>query len=103
MSRRPGPNARDALWLAEMSARRACNAATQLRETIHLRIVAAFRSQIEGSGPGPTDIDLRLFARIAVAEERLRRALLRARVHHCCNPETSPMRLARLVRRGKLQ
>jgi hypothetical protein len=75
----------------------------QLRETIHLRIVAAFRSQIEGSGPGPTDIDLRLFARIAVAEERLRRALQRARVHHCCDAETSSMRLARLVRRGKLQ
>lgn len=95
--------ARDAVRLGERNARRAWNTAMQVRETIHLRIVAAFRCQVQGSGPGPTDVDLRLFARIAVTEERLRRTLLQARVHHGCSAETSSMRLARLVRRGRLQ
>lgn len=101
--RRRGMTTRDSLRLGEMSARRAWNAAMQLRKTIHLRIVAAFRSQVEGSGPGPTDVDLRLFARIAVAEERLKRALGRVKAHPRCNSETSSMRLAGLVRRGEVQ
>ena len=86
--RRRGVTARDSLRLGEMIARRAWHAAVRLRETIHHRIVAAFHSQVEGSGPGPTDIDLRLFARIAIAEERLRRALQRAKVHQCLRLRT---------------
>jgi hypothetical protein len=98
--RRRGASARDSLRPGEMSARRAWNAAVRARQAIHLRIVAAFRSQVEGRGPGPTDIELRLFARIAVAEERLRRAFRRARVHPCCSSATSSMRVAGLGRLG---
>ena len=89
--------------IAEMSARRAWTAAVNLRKAIHLRIVAAYRSQLEGLGPGPSDVDLRLFARIAVAEERLRRLLERAKVHPPCNREASSIRLATRVRRGEIQ
>ena len=89
--------------IAEMSARRAWTAAVNLRKTIHLRIVAAYRSQLEGLGPGPSDVDLRLFARIAVAEERLLRALERAKVHPSCNREASAIRLATCVRQGEIQ
>jgi len=95
--------AQGSLRIGEMSARRAWKAAVQLRETIHLRIVAAFRNKVEGAGPGPTDVELRLFARIAVAEEKLRRALQRAKVHQCCICEASSIRLAGLVRRGETQ
>jgi hypothetical protein len=89
--------------IAEMSARRAWTAAVNLRKMIHLRIVAAYRSQLEGLGPGPSDVDLRLFARIAVAEERLLRALERAKVHPSCNREASAIRLATCVRQGEIQ
>jgi len=89
--------------IAEMSARRAWTAAVNLRKTIHLRIVAAYRSQLEGLGPGPSDVELRLFARVAVAEERLLRVLERAKVHPSCNRETSSIRLATRVRRGEIQ
>lgn len=100
--RRRRVTAQDSLQLGEMSARRAWHAAVQLRETIHLRIVTAFRSQVEGLGLGPTDVDLRLFARVAVAEERLRRALQRAKVHQGGNSERT-RRPAGLVRPGEIR
>jgi hypothetical protein len=89
--------------IAEMSARRAWTAAVNLRKTVHLRIVAAYRSQLEGLGPGPSDVELRLFASIAVAEARLRRVLERAKVHPSCNREASSVRLASRVCRGDIQ
>ena len=100
---RRGSASRRSPVLAEMRARRAWTAAVNLRDAIHLRIVAAFRSQLEGLGPGPSDVDLRLFARIAVAEERLRRLLERAKVQPSCDREASSMRLATPVRRGEIQ
>jgi hypothetical protein len=90
--------------LGEMSARRAWSAAVQLREAVHLRIVAAFRRQLEGEGPGPADVELRLFARIAVVEERLRRALRRSRNFPACAASApSVSRAAALLRKGEFQ
>lgn len=90
--------------LGEMSARRAWSAAVQLREAVHLRIVAAFRRQLEGTGPGPADAQLQLFARIAVVEERLRRALRRSRSFPACAAgATVGSRSAALLRRGEFQ
>lgn len=102
-ARSRGSAARSSPVIAEMSARRAWTAAVNLRKAIHLRIVAAYRSQLVGFGSGPSDVDLRLFARIAVAEERLRRVLDRAKVHPSCNREASSVRLATHVRRGEIQ
>ncbi|KWT91980.1 hypothetical protein APY03_3093 [Variovorax sp. WDL1] len=39
------------------------------------RIVEAFGTYVNGSGPGPTDEDLLTFARLAIAEQRLARRL----------------------------
>ena len=90
--------------LGEMSARRAWSAAVQLREAVHLRIVAAFRRQLEGTGAGPADVELRLFARIAVVEERLRRALRRSRSFPpCAAGAPAILRTAALLRRGEFQ
>lgn len=44
------------------------------------RIVCAFRKQLDGSGPGPADAELLMFARLAVAEQRLGRSLAQAKV-----------------------
>lgn len=95
--------ARGSQLLAEMSARRALSFAAAQREAIHLRILAAYRSQIEGIGSGPSDADLRLFARIAIAEERLRRVFERTKLHPSCNCEVSSIRLATRLRRGDIQ
>jgi hypothetical protein len=46
-------------------------AAVQIRNAIQGRIVFAFRKQIEDGGPGPAEADLLLFARVAIAEQRL--------------------------------
>lgn len=89
--------------LAEMSTRRAWGAAAGLRQEFHLRILAAYRRQLEGLGTGPSDQDLRLFASIAVAEHRLRRAFERAKVRPTCNIESSSIRLAARLRRGEFQ
>ena len=51
--------------------RRGWMAAMRVRKVMQDRIVVAFRRQIEGSGPGPTDEALQMFARLAVAEQRL--------------------------------
>jgi len=102
-ARRRGSASRRSPVIAEMSARRAWTAAVNLRKTVHLRIVAAYRSQLEGLGPGPSDVELRLFARIAVAEERLRRVLERAKVNPSCNREASSVRLATRGCRGDIQ
>ena len=43
------------------------------------RIVGAFRNYVQGSGMGPADDDLLIFAKLAIAEQRLRRRLEFAR------------------------
>lgn len=53
------------------NARKAWLAAVQVRNAIQDRIVLDFRKQIQGTGPGPAEADLLLFARAAVAEQRL--------------------------------
>lgn len=47
--------------------------ATQMRLLAQDRIVHAFRKQLQGQGPGPTDDDLQCFARMALVEEALQR------------------------------
>jgi hypothetical protein len=63
-----------------MRLRKAWVAAVHAREVMHSQIVSAFRQDIAGAGPGPSDQDLQLFARFAVAEARLRRGFRRAKV-----------------------
>jgi hypothetical protein len=47
--------------------------ATRIRKAVQARIVEAFRRHLEGSGAGPSDEALRMFARLAIAEQRLMR------------------------------
>ena len=47
--------------------------AGRARRAVQRRIVEAFKEFIQGLGRGPTDEDLSTFARLAVAEQRLRR------------------------------
>ena len=49
--------------------------ATRARRAVQARIVRAFRNFVHGSGNGPADEDLLIFARLAIAEQRLRRKL----------------------------
>ncbi|SEB12618.1 hypothetical protein [Variovorax sp. YR216] len=49
--------------------------ATQARELAQDRIVRAFRSQLEGTGPGPSDADVQCFARLALVEKALQKEL----------------------------
>lgn len=58
----------------DMIAHRGWMAAMQVREAMQGRIVRAFRLHLEGLGPGPTDVELLMFARLAVAEQRLHAA-----------------------------
>jgi hypothetical protein len=53
--------------------RNAWMAAMRVRKAVQARIVHAFRRQLEGAGPGPSDEDLLMFARLAIAEQRLMR------------------------------
>ena len=71
-----------------MSARRAWAAALHVREAMQNRIVRAFGQQADGTGAGPSEMDLRLFARFAVMEQRLKRSLGRARVQWPCERES---------------
>jgi hypothetical protein len=50
-------------------------AATRARKAVQARIVEAFRKYVRGAGNGPTDEDLLTFAKVAIAEQRLRRRL----------------------------
>jgi hypothetical protein len=68
-----------------MSARKAWVAAANAREAVQERIVNAFRRDVEGTGPGPSEFDLQLFARLAVAEQRLKRCFGRAKVQWPCH------------------
>lgn len=49
--------------------------ATRARKAVQARIVGAFRNYVHGSGTGPADEDLLIFAKLAIAEQRLRRRL----------------------------
>ena len=48
-------------------------AATRARELAEQKIVAAFRIYLCEHGPGPTDSDLQIFAKLAVVEHALQR------------------------------
>ncbi|WP_179106957.1 hypothetical protein [Variovorax sp. KK3] len=50
-------------------------AAVRVRKAMQARIVRAFRRHLAGQGPGPSDEELLIFARLAVAEQRLMRLL----------------------------
>jgi hypothetical protein len=85
------PDARSTTWIPRelltvraMGSRRSWVIAMRARKAIHERIVFAFAQRIEGRGPGPTDLDLRLFARLAVMEQRLKRAFDKARAQRSC-------------------
>lgn len=98
-ARRRSAKARETLPPRAMSARRAWIIAMRAREVIHTRIVHAFRRSIAGLGTGPTDLDLQLFARLAVHEQRLKRGFGKARVQRPCaggptsmNPRSIPSR-----------
>ncbi len=52
--------------------------ATQLRESAELGIVKAYRQSLEGEGDGPSDVDLRVFARLVTYEIKLERRLAAA-------------------------
>ena len=58
-----------------VSARSAWMTAMRVRKAVQARIVEAFRRHLDGVGPGPSDEDLLMFARLAVAEQRLQRRL----------------------------
>lgn len=75
---------RESLAPHAMSARKAWVAAANAREAVQARIVCAFRRDVEGSGPGPSEFDLQLFARLAVTERRLKRCFGRAKVQPPC-------------------
>jgi hypothetical protein len=55
-----------------MAARAVQNFATQLRESAQANIVSSFRAYLEDGGQGPTDSELRIFARLAAYEHRIR-------------------------------
>jgi len=66
----------DVLLDEELTALEAASTtATQARELAQNRIVRAFRSQLEGAGPGPSDADVQSFARLALVERALRKQL----------------------------
>jgi hypothetical protein len=49
--------------------------AARARRAVQQRIVDAFGRHVRGAGAGPTNEDLQVFAKLAVAEQRLRRRL----------------------------
>ncbi len=53
----------------------ASTSATRARELAQDRIVLAFRAQLEGAGPGPSDADVQCFARLALVEKAFRKEL----------------------------
>ena len=46
--------------------------ATQLRQSAHAQIVQSFRAALAGNGAGPSDADLKVFARLAVYEMKVK-------------------------------
>jgi hypothetical protein len=66
------------------AAHRAWAAAKRLRRAAQDRIVCAFQKQIHGVGSGPTDTELLMFARRAVAEQRSWRRLAQAQGKRSC-------------------
>ncbi|WP_157731201.1 hypothetical protein [Variovorax sp. HW608] len=72
---RPGKNM-DVSLDEELTALEACSTtATRARELAQNRIVSAFRSQLEGAGPGPSDAQVQSFARLALVERALQKEL----------------------------
>ncbi|NGM89499.1 hypothetical protein G5B35_19580 [Parapusillimonas sp. SGNA-6] len=85
----------------EMSAYRAFAAATHVRKAIQRRIVRAFRRHIEGAGRGPTDAELLMFARLAIAEQRLGRSFAQAQADRYCGTGQTFGEPASVLRRGE--
>jgi hypothetical protein len=83
-----------------MSAHRAFAAATHVRKAIQHRIVLAFRRHIEGAR-GPTDAELLMFARLAIAEQRLGRSFAQAQADRYCGTGQTFGEPASVLRRGE--
>jgi len=64
----------DAIQTRELEANVAWAAAARERDVAQTRIVHAFRHHLEFGGGGPDEADLLLFARAAIAEQRLARS-----------------------------
>ena len=94
---------RPLLRAQETGALRAWAAATRARKAVQRRIVWAFRKYVEGAGPGPADGDLLLFARLALAEQRLRRGHVQAKALRCCGSAQAFGGPASAFRRGEPQ
>ena len=78
-------SARISMEPREKMARSAWIAAMDARKAVQARIAQAFGRYLDGSGPGPTDEQLLIFARLAIAEQRIE---LRLR----CPPPPLPAR-----------
>lgn len=89
------------IGLRKMSAQAAWAAAGHARKAVQDRIVRAFRNQLHGSGPGPSDVELLMFARLAVAEQRLGRRLAQTKVAWRCSKPQTPHGPASVLRRGE--
>ena len=83
----------------EMRARKSWVAAVRIRKAAQERIVCAFRRHIEGWGSGPTDAQLLMFARAAIAEQRCKRALARAMLGRRRRHAQAPIRPVSVLRR----
>jgi len=100
---RPRVPARPLLSARETDSQRAWAAAVRVRKAAQERIVWAFRNYIEGSGPGPTDAEMLLFARLALAEQRLRRSHAQAKAQRYCGTAQAFGEPASVLRRGERQ
>ena len=80
--RRGFPEGQHSMESEDRVARRAWAAMSQARKSLQARIVMAFRQHIEGTGPGPSEGQLRMFAKLAVAEHQLWRAMTASRTRH---------------------
>lgn len=93
--------ARPLLSAQEVGAQRAWAAAVRVRKAVQRRIVLAFRKYIEGSGPGPADVEMLLFSRLALAEQRLRRGHDQAKAQRYCGAGKPFEHPASDLRRGE--
>lgn len=63
--------------------------ATHARRLAEQRIVAAFRAYVHGQGPGPTDSELQIFAKLAVVEHALQGDYLSLMASHMPSASTA--------------
>lgn len=86
----------------EVRARKSGLAAVSNREAGKVRIVCVFLRHIERWGSRPTDAELRMFARLAVAEQRSKRGMARAMFARRCRHSQAPVCPASVLRQEHL-